>query len=254
MNRFFSFSDPAVKRDYLPVIALAFFLFLRTFSLANDIVPVSIDSIDYHRIVYEKVRKLVSTYKKSGINAFGELQTVCFNEDNPADFRTYKRTRLIRQNIRVVWQNCTRQSMNEQKEGKIMNVGLLVSGNINSLYYSNEIPRDIEVGQKLFFNLRLLGGLKNVGVAMEVTDIDNDKKIVKYCYLDHGLTKGTQEITLKTTPEGFTEITHYTRYKCRSWLQNNVLYDIFHGHIVKEFLQQLKDQSEKQPYVMATNE
>ena len=95
----------------------------------------------------------------------------------------------------------------------------------------------------MFFNLHVLG-IKNLAVAMEVTRLDEARKEIEYCYVDHGSTRGTQKFLLKSTPEGFTEITQLTRYKCKSRLRDQKLYSFFHKRIIEEFFAAIKNKSE----------
>jgi hypothetical protein len=158
-------------------------------------------------------------------------------------FRVFTKSQLIRQDINVVWNNLIHQSPSDEFDGRIVTFGLLYSKNLNSFLYKNESYKGIEEGQILFFNLHVLG-IKNIAVAMEVTRMDNDLKEIEYCYIDNGSTKGTQKFTLKSTPDGFTEITQLTNYKCKSQLRDRRLYSFFHERIVNEFFAAIKNKSE----------
>jgi hypothetical protein len=207
-------------------------------------VPVPIDSVDYTRIQHKKVRKLISLQKEYGITTFGEINPVCYNKIDSADYRTYKKSQIIRQDIELVWQNLVQQSPSDEFDGRIVTFGLLYSKQYNRLIYKNEPISGIEEGQVLFFNLRMLSGIKNLAVALEVTRLDHQEKTVEYCYMEHGDTKGTQKFILSSTPEGFTEIKQITKYRCNSRLRDRRLYSFFHERIVKEFFRSLKLKSE----------
>ena len=97
----------------------------------------------------------------------------------------------------------------------------------------------------------MLSGIKNIAVAMEVTRMDNAQKVLEYCYIDHGNTRGTQQFILKPLPDGKTEITQITRYKCKSRLRDRRLYSFFHERIVREFLRSIKNRSESRAIAMA---
>jgi hypothetical protein len=207
-------------------------------------VPVPIDSVDYNRIQHKKVRKLISMQKEYGVSTFDEINPVCYNAVDSGNFRTYTRSQLIKQDVNVVWNNLVHQSPSEEFDGRIVTFGLLYSKRHHNLLYKNESLDGIEVGQILFFNLRVLRGIKNLAVAMEVTRMDSDHKEIEYCYVDHGETSGTQKFTLKPTSEGFTEITQLTRYKCKSKLRDRRLYSFFHERIVREFFTTIKRKCE----------
>ena len=211
---------------------------------SSGTVPVSIDSVDYKRIPEKKVRRLISGQKQFGVRTFDEMHPVCYNTMDSGNYRTYRKSQLIRQDINVVWNNLIHQSPSDEFDGRIVTFGLLYSRKLHNFLYKNESYAGIEEGQILFFNLRVLSGIKNLAVAMEVTRMDNDRKTIEYCYVDHGSTKGTQQFTLKSTPEGYTEITQLTRYKCKSKLRDRRLYSFFHERIVEEFLNAIKVKSE----------
>jgi len=224
-----------------------FLLFFFTVSLCGfsaGTTPVSIDSVDFTRVQHKKVRKLITHQKQFGIRTFDDIHPVCYSKPDSSKYHVYTKSQLIRQNIDIVWNTITELSPNDEFDGRIVKFGLLYSKRYNNLFYHNEAKRGMEEGQIMFFNLRVLSGIKNLAVAIEVTRKDDDLKTVEYCYVDHGNTEGTQQITLKPTPEGYTEITQLTRYKCNSRFRNHGLYSFFHNRIVKEFFNNIKVRSE----------
>jgi hypothetical protein len=239
-----------MARNTLKLILFLIFVFncFSGFSAIN--VPVPIDSVDYTRIQHKKVRKLISRQKHYGVRTFDEIIPVCYNTIDSGNYRTYTKSQLIRQDINVVWNNLIHQSPSTEFDGRIVTFGLLYSKRHNNFLYTNESYEGIEEGQILFFNLRVLSGIKNLAVALEVTRMDIDHKEIEYCYVDHGDTKGTQKFTLTSTSEGFTEITQLTRYKCKSRLRDRRLYSFFHERIVKEFFNTIKIKSEKPAMVV----
>jgi hypothetical protein len=230
------------QRSHLFLILIFVSAWFQCFSAGNK--PVPIDSVDFNRIQQKKVRKLIERQKHFGVRTFDDMHPVCYYSADSNNYQTFTKSELIRQDINVVWNNLTHQSPSEEFDGRIVSFGLLYSKKLNKFLYKNESYSGIEEGQILFFNLRMLRGIKNLAVAMEVTRRDNDRKELEYCYIDNGSTKGTQKFTLRSTAEGYTEITQLTKYKCKSRLRDRRLYSFFHDRIVSEFFTAIKNKSE----------
>lgn len=233
-----------MARQHIYFLLLSCFVFawFPVFSSVHK--PVPIDSVDFNRIQHKQVRKLITRQKQFGVRTFDDIHPVCYNLPDSNIYKTFKKSELIRQDINVVWNNLIHQSPSEEFDGRIVSFGLLYSKKLNNFLYRNESYAGIEEGQILFFNLRVLSGIKNIAVAMEVTKMDSDHKELEYCYVDNGSTKGTQKFSLRSTPEGFTEITQVTKYKCKSRLRDRRLYSFFHEKIVMEFFATIKHKSE----------
>jgi len=230
------------QHAHLFFILIFVFTWFQGFSLGDE--PIPIDSVDFHRIQHKKVRQLIERQKHFGVRTFDELLPVCYYIPDSNNYQTFTKSELIKQDINVVWNNLIHQSPSEEFDGRIVSFGLLYSKRLNNFLYKNEPYGGIEEGQVLFFNLRMLSGIKNIAVAMEVTRKDNDHKELEYCYIDNGSTKGTQKFTLRSTAEGYTEITQITKYKCKSRLRDRRLYSFFHDRIVSEFFAAIKNKCE----------
>ena len=239
-----------LRRLYLYFLPVFLFAGFQAFAAGN--VPVPIDSVNFTRIQHKKVRKLITRQKHFGAKTFDDIQPVCFNLSDSAAYNTFQKSQVINQEINTVWDNLVHQSPSDEFDGRIVSFGLLYSKKNNNLLYQNEALDGIEVGQIIFFNLRMLGGIKNIAVAMEVTRMDNDKKVLEYCYVDHGSTQGTQQFILKSLPGCKTEITQITRYKCKSRFRDRRLYSFFHERIVREFLRSIKVRSESLKNIAGT--
>ncbi len=235
----------------LPICLLILLLSTSFSGFASGNLPVPIDSVDFNRIPHKKVRQLIIRQKHFGVKTFDDMQSVCYNLPDSNNYKIFKESQLIKQDINVVWNNLVHQAPSDEFDGRIVTFGFLYSKKDKNILYRNENYNGIEEGQILFFNLRMLGGIKNIAVAMEVTRMDSEGKEIEYCYVDHGSTKGTQKFSLQATPEGFTEITQLTRYKCKSRLRDRRLYSFFHEKIVNEFFSHIKTKSENRKNSLA---
>jgi len=236
------------RKVFIAYLTIVIFLCCNSrITFANN--PVPIDSVDLSRIRHKKIRRLIELQKKHGIRTFDEINPVCYSQFDSAQYQTYIQSQIIKQNIDIVWQNLVQQSPTEEFDGRIVTFGLLYSKQDNQLIYRNEPTNGIEEGQVLFFNLRVLSGIKNLAVALEVTKLDPDSKTIEYCYMEHGDTKGTQKFILTASKEGYTEIKQITKYRCKSRFRDRRLYSFFHELIVNEFFYSIKTKCEHLAFV-----
>lgn len=195
----------------------------------------SLDNLDYDRIPQKKIRHFIEQQKKCGRLHFSDFEPKCFLLQDSARYRKVSTTYIIRGKTDEVWNEYLRIQPNEAYSGRIVGFGFLYSKDEDKISYKEDRFDKMKVGQLFFFNVRLLGGIRNLGIADEVTAIDDELKIIRFCYIENGKTEGTQEIQLKKTAEGFTEITHDTWYKSKSRFRDNMLYPFFHKRSVDEY-------------------
>jgi len=226
------------------IIYTAIFWLVAGVASSAEYTPIPIDSVDYEKIQHKKVRRLVRDQHQLGIHFFNDLHPSCAVIADSNTYGIHIKSQLIRQDIEKVWNIVSKQSVKDEFNGRIVSFGFLYARGSNKLSYINDDCKGLEVGQIVFFNLRLLRGFMNLAVALEVTRVDSGNKTIEYCYLSNGKTEGTQQVSLKPTPEGYTVITQFTRYKCKSKLRDKRFYAFFHGRIVRELLGNLKRKSE----------
>lgn len=170
----------------------------------------------------------------SGIVNFSDLRPSCYNEQDSIKYSFQKSSNVIREVIQKAWTKLKSLNPKEEYSGKMVSFGFLYSSRLNKLFYSDDNYREIEEGEIYFLNLKLLGGIKNIGVAIEVTKVDEANKTIQFCYMNNGVTEGTQEVKLVGTSDGNTIITQETRYKSKSKFREKNLYPIFHQKAVNE--------------------
>ena len=102
----------------------------------------------------------------------------------------------------------------------------------------------MEKGQVIILNLRLFGGLFNLAVAHEVMEVNDEEHSLKLCYMKGGASEGSQHISLKETPEGFTEVFHHTYYKSGSNFRDTRVYPPLHTRAISEFHNNVKRRAE----------
>ncbi len=222
------------------------FLFILTLTTAYIvsfdnvcIAQTSSKTIDYKRIPQKKVRKLLKRIEQFGIKDLSDLNAKCYDSDDSSTYCVQTDSHIIKENIINVWNKMMKLNLCEEFSGRLVSLGMMYSKKLNQIFYKDDKFVGIEEGQVFYLNLKLLGGIKNLGVGLEVTRIDKDKKSIKFCYLNHGTSEGTQEIRLTETTDGYSIITQETRYKSKSKFRDKRLYPGFHRKFVNELHENL---------------
>jgi hypothetical protein len=221
---------------WLPLFILAQLLLVNNISA-----QLPVDMLDYSRIPQKKIIKFIERQKMEGHELFSDFYTRCFREQDSVSYHKVTTSYLIHGKIEDVWKEYLNIRPSQAYTGRIVSFGFLYSKDDDQITYNNDPFEKMKVGQLYFFNLKLMRGVRNLGVADEVTAIDDDRKIIRFCYVDNCKTEGTQEIRLKPTIEGYTQITHDTWYKSSSRFRDRVLYPFFHSKSVSEFHHVIRD-------------
>jgi hypothetical protein len=209
-------------------LALLFFILNETNAQNSE------KKIDYNRIPQKKVRKLLKRLEQYSVADLKGLNSKCYDSQDSSKYLVQTETHLIKDNIVNVWNKMLKINLLEEFSGRLVSLGMMYSKKLNQIFYKDDKFIAIEEGQVFYLNLKLLFGIKNLGVGMEVTGIDKEKRTIKLCYLNHGITEGTQELRLTETSEGYSVITHITRYHSNSKFRDKRLYPGFHRKFVNE--------------------
>lgn len=116
----------------------------------------------------------------------------------------------------------------------MVSFGLMYSRLKNEISYPEDVYHGIEAGQIIFLNLNLFANLVHLAVGHEVTDVNDQEKTIKICYLQNGASTGTQLIQLKESGNQTTVI-HETWYRSGSLFRDKLLYPGFHEKGLTEF-------------------
>lgn len=202
----------------------------------------AIVEVDLSRIPQQKVRCMLEqriddnrvlhshafqpTYRKGqSVNGYHLLESAYVLRETPENvWRTYQETSPA-----ISW------------NGSMVSFGLLVSTWSNDILYSGDQHfAGIDTGQVIFVNLRILKGLYNLAVGLEIVDIDNARKTITYSYIKGGKSRGEQTLYFKSTRRGNTQIIHQTAFKGDSFLRDRCLYPYFHRIAINEFHRNMK--------------
>lgn len=199
-----------------------------------------INAVDFDRIPQKKVRDLVKQQFDLGAVFFSDLNSSCYSEQDSNRYSFQKTSHVIKEKIYKVWSKLKCLKPKDEYSGKMVSFGFLYSKRLNKVLYSDDDFMEIEEGQILFLNLKLLGGVKNLGVALEVTKVDDANNTIQFCYVDHGMTEGTQQVKLIENKDGDTVISQESRYRNHSKFREKRLYPFFHQKAVSELQANLR--------------
>ena len=172
------------------------------------------------------------------------MRPECYNPALESTYHIHNKTFLIRSNIDCVWNAYKTIHPKEAWNGAMVSFGLQYSTKKNSINYINDDYAGMEKGQIIILNLRLLWGGFNIAVAHEVSEVNEQKRMIKLCYMRGGASEGSQMITMRETKEGFTEVLHKTFYKSNSNFRDTKLYPRLHTRAITEFHLNVKKKAE----------
>ncbi len=215
---------------------LFFFIFLLISILYSFSInaQTSVKCINPNQIPQKHKYKFIHNKYLEKVSNLDDLNPECYNVDDSDSYYSEIDSFIVKKDINIVWQKYKTISLKDTYSGHIVKLGFVYSKKKRKIYYINDKYDGIKVGQIYFIRLNLLGGIKKLIVAYEVTKIDDKKKMIQFCYINNGISQGSQRIFLYKTKEGFTKILHKTYYKSRSKLRDRRLYPIFHKRVVEE--------------------
>lgn len=194
-----------------------------------------IKAIDSDSVFQKRKKRFINNKYLQNISSFDELIPTCIDKNDSSSYNYQYETYYIKEDLNKVWNTYKSLSLPESYCGQIVSFGFLYSKPQKKLIYlDSKSFKGMKEGQVFFINLSLLGGFKRLIVAYEVTKIDDLNNTIQFCYINNGVSEGTQRIILSATKEGYTKIQHNTVYKSQSAVRDKYIYPRFHKKIVKE--------------------
>lgn len=226
----------ALKKISLIIIAFG----LSTGLWAQDV------AIDGDQMPYSSMIKLLEREGIASTSDIERLQPTCVDEAEVDQFQYHIKTYFIDAPVDEVWEAYKTINPQDAWRGSIGSYAFMYSREDGRIkYVSDEYP-GIEEGQIIFLNLRFLHGIFNIAVGQEVTEIDDENKVMKFCYLDNNVSAGSQSFSLEETSDGRTMVVHITNYRSDSKFRDERLYPMIHSMIIKEYHRSVAAQVEVQ--------
>ena len=191
--------------------------------------------IDLNRINNEQVVSFIHQNKLYLLKDFAAL--VSFSRSHPDihNFHHHTKTFYIQKPVDEVWDAYKNIAPGLAWSGNMLKFGLQYCRKQNTLSYVDDDYKGAAVGQIVLIRVNFLGGLAKIAVGHEITALNDEERMLETCYLLKGKSLGSQQIRLKESVDGFTEITHHTIFKSGSRFRDKVLYPFLHTKAIKAF-------------------
>jgi len=198
-------------------------------------------TINLKEVHQKTVRKYIIARKIDQMPDFSLIHASWKKGTDESGFNVREKIFFLKYRLSNVW-DCyrhvnTAKAWNKQS----IRLGLLISKRSNTATYtSNKTFPDLDTGQVYFLKLKLIKGLLNIPVAFEITNIDFDRQLFEFSYIDNNKSRGKQTIQFFENGEGHTRIVHRSYFKSQSQFRDNLLYPYFHKKFIKEFHRNMK--------------
>ncbi len=201
-------------------------------------------NVDFEKVRQKKVKEFMLKHNLNHITGFTRLQAICYDPAVGASYQKHLQTFIIKSDVDSVWNTYKTIHPKDAWSGEMISFGVQYSRTNNTFNYLDDPYSGMEKGQIIIINLKMFWGLLHLAVAHEVAEVNEQNRMIKLCYTIGGASEGSQWITFKETPEGFTEVSHMTLYKSKSKFRDTKLYPRFHSKAITEFHNNVKKKAE----------
>jgi hypothetical protein len=207
-------------------------------------------TIKLDEIPQRKVRNYMVSSEIDKMNDFSAIHSSWRSDMDETGFSINEKTFYLNAGLSAVW-NCYRHvNFVRAWNGKSVSFGLLIVKSSNSVIYAkNTVLPEANAGQVYFLDLRLLKGLFNIPVAFEITNIDEEMKIMEFSYIDGNKSEGKQTISFFDNGDGTTRIVHKSYFRSKSSFRDKILYPFFHKKFIREFHENMKEYLDKETII-----
>ena len=201
---------------------------------------VPICEADAQKLGYKKVVKYLKKNESlNNLYYFSEIQPSINDSNNLGRFYFHNANFTINAPIWKVWKTCMTTSPANLWKGKMLGLSFVYSNNSDKMFYCGDQQFDtLELNQIYFINLRIMH-VFNVAVALMITKIDADEKIMEFTYIEGNKSIGKQTMRLLETNDSETKIVHETFYTSGSKFRDKRLYPRFHQIAITDLHEQI---------------
>jgi len=217
------------------IIVILFFM--NTFQCKSQM---TISEIDFDKVTQKKVRNFLIEEENNGIDLLTDIEPTMQTNSDTEGYRTHSKEYFLKDSLINIWRHYIDTNPGDSWDGRKVSFGMLFSKKDNVIVYHDDHVSQLDTGQVIFLNLKLMGGIANIAAAFEFITIDEAKRIIEFSYVDGNITKGKQRMEFTETAKGYTRILHTSFYKSSSSFRDRVLYPFFHDKVSNEFHRNMK--------------
>jgi len=209
--------------------------------VSGKLAPTTIAAIEFNRIPHESIKAYLHRQAQNGATTLQQLRTTCYQQKEAHLYGHHAKSYQVERPLEVVWAIYRQMNPLLDWNGRMVSLGMLYNKKTDEVKYPDEEEATLEVGQIAFINMKLICGLLSRATAHEITAIDEEQKVMRFCYIDGGkaTAQGSQQIDFAATAEGHTIVTHQSFYKSDSALLNRI-YPFFHEQVIDDFHQNVQ--------------
>lgn len=208
------------------------FLWCIAFSIYGQI---NMSDINLNRVPYKKVRSFMQSQMESGISTVSELKASYPKNEIPDSLTKCSITYSLSEPIMEVWRAYSHVEPKNAWNGNMVRMGLLVDKAIQEVIYPEQDCGNLDTGQVIFLNLKLLLGVSNVAVAFEIINIDANQQMIEFSYVNGNASIGKQQLLFSEMEGGGTQVIHHAYFQSTSKFRDKYLYPYFHKRATNEF-------------------
>lgn len=198
--------------------------------------PMLVD-IEMEKIPQKKVRAYLGDQIDDSKVFFTDIEPSCNSNTEMQTYNKVEHIFRVNADIETTWQAYKGSSMVEAWTSKNVSFGVLFQKWSDMVLYHNDADYSagVDTGQVFLLNLRVLKGIFNLAVGMEIVEVDSLKSEIKFSYLKGNKSEGTQTIKFVEQLDGTTQIIHTSEFQSGSHFRDRRIYPFFHQRLIIEF-------------------
>lgn len=215
-----------------------YFFFIFLFAYFHGFTQTRLQDVNTDKIDYKKVVSYLESQISNQVLTFDDIHPSLPPDSSTKGYHVIDREYLVKGSLPEVWDHYVNTGLQNSWNSKKVCLGFTYSRTTDSLYYADDLVNKLIPGLIVFFDIKLLFGVKEIAMAFEVTRVDSVKKVIEYSYILGNGTEGKQQIFFENTTKGYTMITHLSYYKSNKPREG--IYPHLHAQLINRYHRNMK--------------